>query len=1093
MKQNNENIYYELEIECSKVVSDDQKQVFPRFNILSQSQFKVGNNTLTATLSDFQMHKEVNTQCKVDATLTISVKPTISLMKDIINELIDKKISVYYGGNAICSNYYIFEVRPKQAENYLKVDLTIFSADKYLTIKKYSKVYTAKKLGEEIFKAKMDNQNLSGFEYNGLLLLRYCKKGAENTTAEVIQPYLVQYNESFYDFILRSANRCGEFLFFENGTLHLGIGTKEQKEIRHLDEEDCYSIEYSAEDFEEEPLDEEDFYSNSFKSDLNTSERKFAIETTSDEYLHEIEKSQYDNMEGEKSATVPWQMALIQMLTHAEGLGGMIAGTAITMMRTYLPLPWYTFPSLKYLCDLNNEEYDAKYFDSSKINKSPDQFDANGEKHSQFGTIGERIDTENSTNKFLNNLDVRFYSIIRRLQNKLSHKEITVKYAGECKTEFHLGDEFEFEKKYYIVRKISAKESSPAPGKYSLETEVTLYPIYQIEDNIDIKFHLPIAPKADIENIKRVQGGIEAEVVDNLDPARLGRVRVKYLWSGSTESETSPWVKVIAPQSTPDGGTYFMPQVGDRVMLEFENENIEKPFVSGSVFTNERGPVWGMRAYSGVISSSHGHAIKFYSPDSRGRLVQGFIPAADMIGSFFPAATEFKGADKDYELKMLGGIEMTDSRGIFSFSTSSDHRNISVQSPFGTVVIDAFTGLNISAPNGDITIEGKNVEIVAGNKLTIKSGTNINNRFTQKDISSNIVSEGIKLIDNAVDLPLLRTTLQFAFSLFGVREAENAILLKSTRNLDMEIGEGEVFNEEGSFQNKNINTAKAYLSSLKIAIQNVVDTVHASVRTTFDKYEALRQGKNDIIAFLSTNTELTEEEVKTVINKAIDNKGIKKENVSDWSGKKYLAVDQKKTIANIVNEYWGRIRTDAPSYEKATKWCCDALRNSGDVIFKITSFSIGKIVYTDDENTLDKYYDSEIVLNEEKLKKFKRDLKLTMLRTADRQFLTLPQIADEDAVLNNTNGEWNNMLANIEINIPSANNPWYSFITDNFDTTEYKKLFKREEFLTPDLGKIRISDKPGQIVTFKNNAPNNASVLMTSGIGRDLLNYLTER
>ena len=45
----------------------------------------------------------------------------------------------------------------------------------------------------------------------------------EEKEFEFIQPYLVQYNESFYDFLARTANRCGEFLFFEDGMLHLGL------------------------------------------------------------------------------------------------------------------------------------------------------------------------------------------------------------------------------------------------------------------------------------------------------------------------------------------------------------------------------------------------------------------------------------------------------------------------------------------------------------------------------------------------------------------------------------------------------------------------------------------------------------------------------------------------------------------------------------------------------------------------------------------------------------------------------------------------------------------------------------------------------
>ena len=38
---------------------------------------------------------------------------------------------------------------------------------------------------------------------------------------EHIFPYLVQYNESFQDMAIRTANRWGEF-FYENGTINVG-------------------------------------------------------------------------------------------------------------------------------------------------------------------------------------------------------------------------------------------------------------------------------------------------------------------------------------------------------------------------------------------------------------------------------------------------------------------------------------------------------------------------------------------------------------------------------------------------------------------------------------------------------------------------------------------------------------------------------------------------------------------------------------------------------------------------------------------------------------------------------------------------------
>ena len=77
----------------------------------------------------------------------------------------------------------------------------------------------------------------------------------------------------------------------------------------------------------------------------------------------------------------------------------------------------------------------------------------------------------------------------------------------------------------------------------------------------------------------------------------------------------------------------------------------------------------------------------------------------------------------------MGGIEFTDEHGLYSISMSSDKRAISIDSPLGKVNISAFTGITISAPNGNVRIEGKNIDIVAGNNLSISSGNNIASPF----------------------------------------------------------------------------------------------------------------------------------------------------------------------------------------------------------------------------------------------------------------------------------------------------------------------------------------------------------------------------
>ena len=64
-------------------------------------------------------------------------------------------------------------------------------------------------------------------------LLKYQDSSSNTTKRDELRiPYLVQYNESFYNFMVRSANRFGEFLYFEDGKLNLGMQPSETNYYR---------------------------------------------------------------------------------------------------------------------------------------------------------------------------------------------------------------------------------------------------------------------------------------------------------------------------------------------------------------------------------------------------------------------------------------------------------------------------------------------------------------------------------------------------------------------------------------------------------------------------------------------------------------------------------------------------------------------------------------------------------------------------------------------------------------------------------------------------------------------------------------------
>jgi len=71
-----------------------------------------------------------------------------------------------------------------------------------------------------------------------------------------------------------------------------------------------------------------------------------------------------------------------------------------------------------------------------------------------------------------------------------------------------------------------------------------------------------------------------AIVKDNNDPQGMGRVRVQFFWQKG--DELSPWIRLIQPYAGSGKGFYFIPEVGEEVMVDFENGNAERPFVLGA-------------------------------------------------------------------------------------------------------------------------------------------------------------------------------------------------------------------------------------------------------------------------------------------------------------------------------------------------------------------------------------------------------------------------------------------------------------------------------------------------------------------------------
>ena len=109
-----------------------------------------------------------------------------------------------------------------------------------------------------------------------------------------------------------------------------------------------------------------------------------------------------------------------------------------------------------------------------------------------------------------------------------------------------------------------------------------------------------------------------ARVTDNNDPKGLGRVRVQFIWQEKHQTKT-PWIRVVQPHAGGGKGFYFIPEIGEEVWVDFEDQNAERPFVVGSNYNGkEYSPFHNTNNDIKAIQTRSGVKIKI--DDSNGSL-----------------------------------------------------------------------------------------------------------------------------------------------------------------------------------------------------------------------------------------------------------------------------------------------------------------------------------------------------------------------------------------------------------------------------------------------------------------------------------------
>ena len=120
-------------------------------------------------------------------------------------------------------------------------------------------------------------------------------------------------------------------------------------------------------------------------------------------------------------------------------------------------------------------------------------------------------------------------------------------------------------------------------------------------------------------------GGHLAEVVDLNDPASLSRVQVRVMSVDGPAGHDAPiWARVACPFAGDNRGAFLLPDVGDEVLVIFQNGDPRFPVVVGGLWNGNSQPpetISGGRNQKKVIRSKNGVKVTLDDKDGQEQFI----------------------------------------------------------------------------------------------------------------------------------------------------------------------------------------------------------------------------------------------------------------------------------------------------------------------------------------------------------------------------------------------------------------------------------------------------------------------------------------
>ncbi len=258
------------------------------------------------------------------------------------------------------------------------------------------------------------------------------------------------------------------------------------------------------------------------------------------------------------------------------------------------------------------------------------------------------------------------------------------------------------------------------------------------------------------------QIAIVKENVD--DPDNLGRIKVNFKWQ--EEGQITPWIRCMTPHAGADKGMYFIPELEEDVLIGFENDDPERPYVLGAMYHSQQTPAYfnDPQNYMKAIRTVSENEIHLYDEPGKERIKIFNKSSQNEI------VLSLDGSGK-IRIKTKGLLEM---QATDITMNASNNMSVTVGKDLN-ISVGENTSLSVGKDT-EVTIgenasisTGKNTAITVGDDLSIHSGKKTEIK-SGKDISIESEQAGISqksLKDNSI-------------------EATGNINIKATQNLGLE-------------------------------------------------------------------------------------------------------------------------------------------------------------------------------------------------------------------------------------------------------------------------------------------------------------------